>query len=312
MTLGIFIKNWMAQGNSHLFFTTRQLAVSVFCILVFNLGWNSAYANTNNFHTRLHQLQTDTWDENDVSVEIKFGKEISARILTRYKLLDDVKLTRYVSLVGTSLALHSTRTELAYHFAILDENTLNAFSAPGGYIFISKGLLDFIADESELAGILAHEIAHISQRHIVNALNIRGASREELSSVARFIGASAGTTGAAFSQAIDKAMETLFDSGFEKNEELQADSEATLLLANTGYDPAALLRVLHRLEKNSMSKSSASVTHPSYSKRFQELKLQLSQETLLSDSFNRARFRYLTNIKKISVKGFTQDDSISR
>lgn len=281
-------------------------ALSVFVLIGIALSANVS-ANVDNFRTRLHQVRDKSMTANDVAMEIKFGKEVSARILGKYKLLDDPALTRYINLIGSSLALHSSRTELIFHFAVIDDNSLNAFSAPGGYIFISKGLVEFAEDEAELAGVLAHEIAHVVQRHIVNDLNIKGVPQEELSAFARFIGASAGTTRAAFSQAIDKAMSLLFDSGFQKSEELDADQTATLLLANSGYDPSGLLRMLTRIRKQNQQTNQASVTHPSFTKRFNHLILLLRQESLHAEEFHTAKNRFLANVNRRSVKGITEN-----
>ena len=281
----------------------RQYTIPLILCIAYCLFWNAAFANIESFRTRLHQLNEKNWDESDIVMEIKFGREISARILSKYKLLEDKKLTRYINLVGSSIALHSQREELNYHFAILDDNSLDAYSAPGGYIFISRGLLNFVNDEAELAGILAHEIAHISLRHIVNEFNIKGSSREELSSLARFIGASANTTNAAFSQAIDEAMTLLFDSGFEKSEELQADNRATLLLANTGYDPSGLLRILSRI-KQAKTNNKNSVTHPSFNKRFNRMSTLLKQNTFASGTYYIAKSRFFNNMHSNTAKGF--------
>src|SRR3989338_3678250 len=112
--------------------------------------------------------------KDDVEAEIIFGREVAARILGRYKLYEDKNLARYINMVGRSAAQYANRPEIEFRFAILNTDIVNAFAAPGGYIFITKGALRLMEDEAELAGVLAHEVAHVSERHIVKELNIKG------------------------------------------------------------------------------------------------------------------------------------------
>jgi len=309
MTHGNSIAIYRNTGNTGSFKVLLCRLSFIIILFISCIICSNSLANIDNFRTRLHQVIDDSWNENDVVMEIKFGKEISARILSRFNLYDNKKLTRYVSLVGTSIALHSQRSELNYHFAILDDNSLNAYSAPGGYIFITKGLLNFINDEAELAGILAHEIAHITNRHIVNELNIKDASRENLSSLARFIGASAGTTSAVISKTINRAMAVLFETGFEKKDELEADYHATLLLANTGYDPTALMRLLTRISNSTNKNLIKSVTHPSFDKRFKNLSKIIGQNLFELHSFSTGKKRLELNMSKHTAKGFLYNES---
>lgn len=241
---------------------------------------------------RLHQLVENQTGETDVMAEVRFGEDVSARILGREKLSTDEKLQRYVSLLGTALALHADRPELNFYFAVLESDAVNAYSAPGGFVFITRGAVRAAHDESELAAILAHEIAHVSRRHIVHELNIRGAEQSDLSALTRFLGASADTARVALSQAVDKALEVLFDTGYNVQQELEADRVATLLLAETGYDPTALRRLLARVESPAAAQS-AMKTHPGAEQRDAALHTLLTEEKLSplpGNSTQQARF----------------------
>jgi predicted Zn-dependent protease len=102
------------------------------------------------------------------------GRGVSALIMRKYPLYrGSPELTHYLNIVGNTLAARSSQPEIfsGYHFAILDTAEVNALSAPGGFIFISRGFLKLIADEEALAGVLAHEIAHVVKRHGVNAIS---------------------------------------------------------------------------------------------------------------------------------------------
>jgi predicted Zn-dependent protease len=226
---------------------------------------------------RLHQLVENQTGEADVVAEVRFGEDVAARILGREKLSADTNLQRYVSLLGTALALHADRPELSFYFAVLDDDAVNAYSAPGGFVFITQGAVRAAQNEAELAAILAHEIAHVSRRHIVHELNIHGAEQSDLSALTRFLGASADTARVALAQAVDKALDVLFDSGYNVQQELEADSVATLLLAEAGYDPTALRRFLARVESPA---TTGMKTHPGAEQRDAALNTLLAEEKL--------------------------------
>jgi predicted Zn-dependent protease len=228
---------------------------------------------------RLHQLVENQTGEADVVAEVRFGEDVAARILGREKLSADTQLQRYVSLLGTALALHADRPELNFYFAVLDDDAVNAYSAPGGFVFVTQGAVRAARDEAELAAILAHEIAHVSRRHIVHELNIRGAEQSDLSALTRFLGASADTARVALGQAVDKALEVLFDTGYNVQQELEADSNASLLLAETGYDPTALQRFLARVEP-AKGRNADLKTHPGAQQRDAALRQLLAEEKL--------------------------------
>jgi len=251
-------------------------------ILTTFLSGVSAAANRES-RLRWHQVDLRQYSEDDVKTEIKFGREVAAKILATMPPSDDDSLNRYLSLVGQSLVYHSSRNELQFHFTLLKSNTVGAYSAPGGYIFVTEGLFNLLENEAELAAVLAHEISHINLRHIVKELNIKATKKEELSNLARFLGASGDTTRAVINQAVDKAYEVLFKNGFKKSQELNADASAIELLALTGYDPNALAAVLLRIGK--LKGNHNSKTHPQFSKRDIQLH-QLTQH--MAQAFNDA------------------------
>jgi predicted Zn-dependent protease len=228
---------------------------------------------------RLHQLVENQTGEADVVAEVRFGEDVAARILGREKLSADTQLQRYVSLLGTALALHADRPELSFYFAVLESDAVNAYSAPGGFVFVTRGAVRAAQNEAELAAILAHEIAHVSRRHIVHELNIHGAEQSDLSALTRFLGASADTARVALAQAVDKALDVLFDTGYNVQQELEADRVATLLLAETGYDPTALQRFLARVEP-AEGRNADLKTHPGAQQRDAALRQLLAEEKL--------------------------------
>lgn len=231
----------------------------------------------------------------DIEAEIAFGRQLSSKILGKYPVLKDDALNKYVNKVGQLVAENSKRTELNYHFIVIDTPIINAFSAPGGYVFITKGAINQIKDESELAAILAHEIGHIEERHYVKKIGLRstqGNAEEGLNAILLSGGASAAQ---AFNEAINQTMEILFSKGLQsKKDEYQADEDSVWLLANTGYDPSALERYFKRIENNhSQDTEILAETHPPLKDRISNLETTLKtnglsglQQAKLQERFN--------------------------
>jgi len=101
--------------------------------------------------------------------EIKMGQEFASVLLGAKPLLADVRIQRYVNTLGRWLAMQTERPDLPWTFGVLDDSGFNAFATPGGYIFITRGLLNRMNNEAELAGVLAHEIGHVLRKHHLHA-----------------------------------------------------------------------------------------------------------------------------------------------
>lgn len=226
------------------------------------------------YRMRASQEGTSDFTPGDVATEVELGREVSARLLSRYGLHEEPSVQNYVRLVGQSIAMNTPRSELEYHFAVLDTSAVNAYAAPGGYVFITRGALGRLEDEAELAGVLAHEIAHVNQRHIVHELDIRGAESGMVSGLSRVLGSSGDPAQAAFSSAVNQAVDVLLETGLEREDELEADAIGTRLLALTGYDPAALRRYLERLgdhREAAAIQQGVAGTHPPFPVRLEAL-----------------------------------------
>ena len=102
--------------------------------------------------------------------EMRIGKQIAGNLLGAVPLVKDETLQRYVNMVGSWVALQSGRNDIPWRFGVLDTEDINAFAAPGGYVFITKGLYRQLNNEAELAGVLGHEIAHITKKHHLKVL----------------------------------------------------------------------------------------------------------------------------------------------
>ena len=145
------------------------------------------------------------------------------------------RVTKYVSLVGNLLAKASSRPDLKWEFIVLDTDGVNAFAAPGGFVHITKGALGLIKNEAELAGVLGHEIAHITKKHTVNAIQKNKAIKMTTEEV--------GAKGSAYySKLADAAYDNIVEQGFDRGDEDDADQEGVRLANKVGYNPAGLAR----------------------------------------------------------------------
>jgi predicted Zn-dependent protease len=242
--------------------------------------------------------ETETINE-DINEEVRFGKEVAARLIGRYGLYSDDQLIRYVTLVGLSLARNANRPELKYHFAVLNTSDINGYAAPGGYIFVTKGALDKMQDESELAGVIAHEMTHVNQKHVVRELGIRATEGSAVSGLARLIGGGTETARIAFSQAVEKALDMLFKTGYKREDEVQADRGAVTLCAVSGYDPGGLARYFQRI--NAAKGKATEVldkTHPAYEERIALLKETMTKEGIESGAYKTFKERFTEALKR--------------
>jgi len=234
----------------------------------------------------------------DIEAEILFGRELSARILGNYSLLDDEKINRYVNLVGKGVALYAGRTELRYHFGVLDSDKINAFAAPGGYIFITRGALEKMENEAQLAAVLAHEIAHIVKRHVVKELNIRGDEGSGSAGIASLIGGPTGSLRGALEQALDDAADIIFNKGYKVKDEIEADRVGILLASVAGYDPSALKEFLNNAKSFEKEDKTYKGEHPIFEVRMREINKTLEANRLQDVKKAKARDRFYENIKK--------------
>lgn len=221
--------------------------------------------------------------EADIMAEIQFGRNVAARILARYPLHTNEQTQHYVRLVGHTLLSASARPELTYHFAVLDTDVVNAYAAPGGYIFVTRGALDLMADEAELAAALAHEIAHVELKHIVKAMNISGND----AGMSAIFSSIADPLRTVFDESVDRAMAILFQEGLDQVDELASDQYAVSLLALSGYDTRALEEYFVKIQNQGNKSHAISNTHPSFELRLSALRERMT--AMSQNLINRAR-----------------------
>jgi predicted Zn-dependent protease len=199
--------------------------------------------------------------------EIAVGREVAGRTLGAAPLVPDPELQAYVNRVGRWIAMQSERPDLPWHFGVLDTASINAFAAPGGYVLVTRGLYESLSSESQLAGVLAHEIGHIVQRHHIKVMQQSAA----VSAGARALQRS--DRSALVNNLIGTGAEVMA-RGLDKSAEFEADRIAVVLAARAGYSPYGLAEVLHILAARSADDSSLALlfkTHPAPGERLTQL-----------------------------------------
>ena len=207
--------------------------------------------------------------------EYYLGRAVAATILSQYRLENNDRLTDYVNRAGRVLAMVSDvpLTYGGYHFAILASDEVNAISCPGGIIFISRGMLDRVANEEELAAVLAHEIAHVNHRDGTKAIK---SSRwvEVVTTLGSGLAQKYGPAELAkltslFEGSVNDVVKMLVTTGYGKEQEMAADRSALVLMQRMGYDPNGLADYLERLakEQTAGNKKGFFSTHPAMADR---------------------------------------------
>ncbi len=169
--------------------------------------------------------------------EIAIGRKTHPDVLQAYGEYPDGALQSYVQEVGAKLAARSHRSNLVYRFTVLDSREVNAFALPGGYIYITRGLLAYLNSEAELAAVLGHEIGHVTARHAVRQHSAAAATGV----VGIIIAAGTGVEG---TQDLANVLGTAIVRGYGREHELDADRLGAEYLARAGYDPTAMLDVI--------------------------------------------------------------------
>jgi predicted Zn-dependent protease len=226
--------------------------------------------------------------------EQELGQSVSDKVRAKFGVVQDKAVHRYVALVGTLLTNASAKPRLPWTFIVLDTDAVNAFAAPGGYVHITKGALAMMSSEAELAGVLGHEIIHVTERHTIAALQKAGG-----------IGLATTASGKGESRITAAAVQKMTDAvlfGFGRGEELEADEKGERLANKAGYDPAALPGFLTKLtdrNKGSNEKRGLFASHPDMEARLSKLRAQIKREKLASTATLEPRYKQFIAFKPV-------------
>jgi len=218
--------------------------------------------------------------------EIKLGAGVSERVRERYGVVQDAAVHRYVTLVGTLLVKKSTRPNLPFRFVVLDTDGVNAFAAPGGYIHITRGALGLMASEAELAGVLAHEISHVTEKHTIEAIQknklVQMTAEESITKNAEL-----------WNKLVDVTSDLVM-AGFGRGEELESDRDGLAMADAAGYSPAGLGAFLKRLAERNSSTSGRQglfASHPEMKERLATLDREITARRYASAAVLADRYK---------------------
>ncbi len=215
--------------------------------------------------------------------EYYIGRAVSALILSKYTVYDNRALTQYINTVGQAVVVYSDRPEIfaGYHFLVLDTDEVNALSAPGGFIFITKGLLMRCKDEEMIAAILAHEVGHVTAKH-----GLQSIKKSRLLDAFALIGQEATQRYGSqelrqltsiFEDVLADIVEKLIERGYDRKYEYEADKLGVEVSAETGFDPNGLVDFLQTMvdDPGGQSDEGWFKTHPSAKDRMGRVRDQI-------------------------------------
>jgi len=198
----------------------------------------------------------------DDAEERQIGEQVSAEIRKRFGVVQDPAIHKYVTLVGTALTQQTDRPNLQWTFIVLDTDGVNAFASPGGLVHITRGALGLIKNEAELANVLGHEIAHVTRKHTVNAI-------QKNKAIGAGINQAAGGRSELLKKMADQAYSQIIENAFDRGDELDADKVGIQMAQKLGY-AAALPDFLERLDarnKDSAERNGLFASHPDTKER---------------------------------------------
>jgi len=217
--------------------------------------------------------------------EYYVGRAVGATILQQYKPYNNEAANLYLNQLGQTIAAASDRPETfkGYHFLIMDSDEINAFAAPGGFIFVSRGMIRLCRNEDELAAVLAHEVGHVQLKHAIGAI-----SNSRWTSAFTILTAEAGknlggqalkdlTT--AFEGSISDISKKLITSGYARSQERDADKVAVAIMPRLGYNPSALVSVLQNMSTKVKPEAGFGKTHPPPDDRIKDLRAMIGTGT---------------------------------
>jgi 2-hydroxychromene-2-carboxylate isomerase len=232
--------------------------------------------------------------------EQELGQQVSDQLRLRFGVVQDKAVHKYVSLVGNVLAKASSRPGLPWKFIVLDTDGVNAYAAPGGFIHITRGALSLLQTESELADMLGHEIAHVTEKHTIKAI--------QQGNAVKLTGEM--TRNQVLSAVADKSYQILYEGAYDRGQELNADQTGIVLANKAGYAPSGLAAFLARLDdrnKGNPDRNGLFASHPATKERIDKLGKQISSQKLTASALVAARYKAAISYKPVALAAVAQN-----
>jgi predicted Zn-dependent protease len=233
------------------------------------------------------------------SQEIEMGKEASQQTIQQIGLVDDAQLQAYVSAIGMKMAKASERPNLPWEFHVVNDASVNAFALPGGFIFVTRGLLTYINDEAELATVVGHEIGHVTNRHSVQQI-----SKAQIAQLGLGLGSVLSSDVARLAGVASQGLQVLFLK-YSRDAENQADVAGFRYALNQNYDVREMANVFHTLDRVGEAAGGGKLpdwlsTHPAPANRVAATQARL--DTLHKDLSNTIinRDQYLQHVQGLT------------
>jgi predicted Zn-dependent protease len=220
--------------------------------------------------------------------ERKIGEQVSLQIRNEFGVYQDKEVTKYVALLGTLLAQASSRPNLNWEFIVLDTDGVNAFAAPGGIVHVTRGALGLAKNEAELAGVLGHEITHITEKHTIGSIeksNMIGVTADQVGKN--------GLAQEAIAKVVQQVYKNVLNNSFDRNDELEADRLGVVLADKAGYAPAGLSTLLTKIadrNKDQKEPNGMFASHPQLDDRIAKIKQTATAQKLAATALVAPRY----------------------
>jgi len=228
--------------------------------------------------------------------EYYIGRAVAAKLLSTYKIYNKKPaLTTYLNNICAAITVNSPRPNIynGYHVAILDSNEINAFATPGGHIYVTIALVNAAKSEEALAGVIAHEVAHIQLQHGIKAIKNSRKTQAWLVTGTAVAGTAGGTDVKQLTEALNETfselVQTLVNNGYSQDSEFEADTYALSLMANAGYNPTGLTDMLMAIGSLQKEDSGFGKTHPSPAQRIANVQKAIGKYKVANTGDSRKR-----------------------
>jgi predicted Zn-dependent protease len=220
--------------------------------------------------------------------ERHLGEQVSSNLIDKYGVYQDKSVAKYVSLLGGVLAQQSSRPDVNWTFIVLDTEGVNAFAAPGGLIHVTRGLLGLVTNEAELAGVLGHEIAHVTAKHTVRSIQ-----KSKGISIGSDQAGGGSLKNAIIARMAERAYHLILDGEFSREDENESDKIGVQLANTLGYAPGGLVDVLKKLDARNSGRADRNglfASHPAIKDRIARIEQQIAAQKLAGTSKGEARY----------------------